>query len=111
MSSEPKIEKNSLGIPTADFLVSSKISTTSFSDDEIHILQEDVDAFMAKQASTSAVDAIKKLDELHMKYKYLEQNLNYKKAKLNTQIPNFTTDLEVIKFLSDKNVSLFYCDD
>lgn len=76
--------KNSLGIPTADFV-------------------EDVEAFMQKPENNSANDVIKRLDELLMKYKFMEQSLLVKKSKLNTQVPDIQNNLEMLRFLNEQN--------
>src|SRR5699024_1453586 len=44
--------------------------------------------------------------ELRMKYKFMEQNLLSKKNRLNTQIPDIQNNLEVLRFLKEKNVRL-----
>jgi len=59
---------------------------------------------MQKQEPSTPVDVIKRLDELRMKYKFMEQNLLAKKNKLNTQIPDIQNNLEVLRFLKEKNV-------
>lgn len=82
MSSEPII--NSVGIPTAEFL-------------------QDVDAFMQKPENSSASEVIKRLDELYMKYKFMEQNLHLKKSKLLQQYPDIEKNLEILKTLKDKH--------
>ena len=59
---------------------------------------------MAKQDNVTPVEVIKKLDELRMKYKFMEQNQLAKKNKLNTQIPDIQNNLEVLRMLKDKKV-------
>lgn len=59
---------------------------------------------MEKHKYPTAQTAIKKLDELFMKYSLMEQNLNAKKAKLNRQIPEIENNLQVLKFLEEKSV-------
>ena len=43
-------------------------------------LQEDVESFMKKEDET-AESVLKKLDEQHNKYKFMEYNLNTKRAR------------------------------
>ena len=43
-------------------------------------LQEDVESFMKKEDET-AESLLRKLDEQHNKYKFMEYNLNTKKAR------------------------------
>ncbi|XP_017487363.1 PREDICTED: prefoldin subunit 3-like [Rhagoletis zephyria] len=74
--------KNTLGIPVAEFL-------------------EDVDDFMSKQTGT-ATEVLKAMDELRLKYKYMEQSQLAKKSKLNNQVPDIQNNLEVLRTLKDK---------
>ncbi|KAH9408708.1 Prefoldin subunit 3 [Tyrophagus putrescentiae] len=78
--------KNTLGIPVAEFL-------------------EDVDDFMSKQTGT-ATEVLKAMDELRLKYKYMEQSQLAKKSKLNNQVPDIQNNLEVLRTLKDKYASL-----
>ena len=43
--------------------------------------QEDVDAFMKKDGSDGAESVLKRLEEQHQKYKFMEYNLLAKKRK------------------------------
>lgn len=61
---------------------------------------------MAKQGDSTPPDVIKRLDELRMKYKFMEQNQLAKRNKLNTQIPDIQNNLEVLRFLKEKKVCL-----
>ena len=61
---------------------------------------------MQKSENSTPVDVIKRLDEMRMKYKFMEQNLLSKKNRLNNQIPDIQNNLEVLRFLKDKKVSL-----
>ena len=69
------------------------------------ILQEDVDAFMAKPENEGSVDKVlKKLDENHSKYKFMEYNLINKRRRLKAQIPDLERSLEMIeKLQTEKN--------
>ncbi|XP_011315022.1 prefoldin subunit 3, partial [Fopius arisanus] len=61
---------------------------------------EDVDAFMAQPDNNNEVDKVlKKLDENHGKYKFMEYNLANKRRRLKSQIPELERSLEMIKKL------------
>lgn len=60
---------------------------------------------MQKPENNSASEVIKRLDELYMKYKFMEQNLHLKKSKLLQQYPDIEKNLEILKTLKDKHVS------
>ncbi|KXJ22771.1 prefoldin subunit 3 [Exaiptasia diaphana] len=77
---EPK-EKKHRGIPEAGFL-------------------DDVDKFMLK-GGESAEETIKKLDEQLRKYKYMEINLLAKKKRLQGQVPDLMSSLEMVKLLQN----------
>lgn len=62
---------------------------------------------MSKQTGTAA-EVLKRLDELRMKYKYMEQGQLSKKSKLNSQIPDIQNNLEVLRTLKDKYVSFVF---
>lgn len=42
------------------------------------------------------------MDELRLKYKYMEQSQLAKKSKLNNQVPDIQNNLEVLRTLKDK---------
>lgn len=69
--------------------------------------QEDVDAFMALPENNGQVDKVlKRLDENHSKYKFMEFNLASKRRRLRSQIPELERALEMIKKLqAEKNSS------
>ncbi|XP_008554424.1 prefoldin subunit 3 [Microplitis mediator] len=81
-------KKSFAGIPEADFV-------------------EDVDAFMALPENNGQVDKVlKRLDENHSKYKFMEFNLASKRRRLRSQIPELERALEMIKKLqAEKNSS------
>lgn len=85
-SSETK--KSYAGIPEAEFV-------------------DDVDAFMAKPENDGSVDKVlKKLDENHSKYKFMECNLINKRRRLKLQIPDLERSLDMIeKLQNEKNNS------
>ncbi|XP_015123702.1 prefoldin subunit 3 [Diachasma alloeum] len=61
---------------------------------------EDVDAFMAQPDNNNEVEKVlKKLDENHSKYKFMEYNLANKRRRLKSQIPELERSLEMIKKL------------
>ncbi|KFM67858.1 Prefoldin subunit 3, partial [Stegodyphus mimosarum] len=80
-SSEPK---NSLGIPAAFFV-------------------EDVESFMRQEENQENAELVlRKLDEQHSKYKFMEMNLFRKKRTLKRQIPDIKTSLDMLKLLKAK---------
>ncbi|XP_051174709.1 prefoldin subunit 3 [Leptopilina boulardi] len=85
-SSETK--KSYAGIPEAEFV-------------------EDVDEFMAKAENDGSADKVlKRLDENHSKYKFMEYNLISKRRRLKVQIPDLEQSLEMIeKLQTEKNNS------
>ncbi|CAL1283520.1 unnamed protein product [Larinioides sclopetarius] len=79
--------KNSLGIPSAIFL-------------------EDVDSFMRKEENQENAELVlRRLDEQHSKYKFMEMNLFRKKRTLKRQIPDIKTSLDMLKLLKAKQDS------
>lgn len=70
-------------------------------------LQEDVDAFMALTDNSDGVDKVlKRLDEQHSKYKFMEYNLLSKRKRLNQQIPDLARSLDMIKLLKQQKEEL-----
>ncbi|KAL4232552.1 Prefoldin subunit 3 [Mactra antiquata] len=84
-SAGDNVVKNYSGIPKAEFL-------------------EDVDSYM-KRSDETAESALKKLDEQHNKYKFMEYNLSTKKARLKGQIPDIKKTLDIIAHLQTKKSS------
>ncbi|XP_076445371.1 prefoldin subunit 3-like [Babylonia areolata] len=78
--------ENCSGIPQTDFV-------------------EAVDEFMKKPENESAESVLRRFDELHSKYKFMEYNLNTKKARLKSQIPDIRTSLDIVKHLQSKKDS------
>ncbi|XP_044738921.1 prefoldin subunit 3 [Chrysoperla carnea] len=77
-------KKSYAGIPEAEFV-------------------DDVDAFMAKPENDGNVDKVlKKLDEQHSKYKFMEYNLNSKRRRLRVQIPDLKRSLDMIHKLKNQ---------
>ena len=46
-----------------------------------YFMQEDVDTFMSKEGGDGAESVLRRLDEQHQKYKFMEYNLLAKKRK------------------------------
>lgn len=78
--------RDHLGIPLAEFV-------------------EDVDSFMKRENNESAEVVLKRLDEQHNKYKFMESNLYTKKARLKSQIPDLKTSLDIVKHLQSRKDS------
>ncbi|KAF5295966.1 hypothetical protein FQA39_LY12738 [Lamprigera yunnana] len=83
--SDGRIEKiSNAGIPEAEFV-------------------DDVDTYMAKlENGGNAEKVLKKLDELHCKYKYMEFHLMAKKKRLLSQIPDLKQSLNMIEKLRNE---------
>ncbi|XP_071818813.1 prefoldin subunit 3-like [Apostichopus japonicus] len=83
MTSVEETETEHLGIPQAAFV-------------------EDVDEFMKQDCNESAEAVIKRLDEQHQKYKFMELNLMQKKRRLKTQVPDIKSTLDIVKHMISK---------
>ena len=68
------------------------------------MLQEDVDKFMQDPKNPSAEVVLKRFDEQHTKYKFMEANLIEKKKRYRSRIPDIQKSLDMIKFLKSKQV-------
>ncbi|OWF54616.1 prefoldin subunit 3-like [Mizuhopecten yessoensis] len=66
---------------------------------------EDVDSYMQRASNESAEVVLKRLDEQHNKYKFMEYNLNTKKARLKSQIPDIKTSLDIVRHLQSRKDS------
>lgn len=74
-------KKSYAGIPEAEFV-------------------EDVDAYMARSDNVDGVDEVlKRLDNQHAKYKFMEYNLASKKKRLQNQVPELKRSLLTIEEL------------
>ncbi|GIX75584.1 prefoldin subunit 3 [Caerostris extrusa] len=82
-SDKNEAPKNSLGIPSAFFV-------------------EDVYSFMRQEENENAETVLRRLDEQHSKYKFMEMNLFRKKRTLKRQIPDIKTSLDMLKLLKAK---------
>ncbi|XP_068755272.1 prefoldin subunit 3-like [Montipora capricornis] len=83
LSDEKTEKKKHRGIPEALFL-------------------EDVDDFMKKGGHDAAESVLKDLDEQHQKYKFMELNLLSRKKRLQIQVPDLNSSLEMVKLLSTR---------
>jgi len=76
-----KALSNSLGIPAASFV-------------------ENVEEFM--KSEEDAGQAIRKFDEAHSKYRFMELNLMQKKRRLKKQLPDIKSSLDVLKLIKSR---------
>jgi len=77
--------KSYAGIPEAEFV-------------------DDVDTFMGKTENGGNADKVlKKLDEQHCKYKFMEYNLLSKRRRLRSQIPDLKRSLNMIEKLRSES--------
>ncbi|XP_013191423.1 prefoldin subunit 3 [Amyelois transitella] len=75
-------------------------NTKSFSGIPEAIFVDNVDEFMNQPENSSGVDKVlRKLDEQHGKYKYMELSLATKRRRLRQQIPDLARSLEMIEKL------------
>jgi len=63
------------------------------------VFLDDVDSFMKNE---SAEVMLKKLDEQHQKYKFMEASLAAKKRRLQTQVPDIRSTLDIVRVLKTK---------
>ncbi|XP_065201993.1 prefoldin subunit 3 [Planococcus citri] len=67
------------------------------------IFVEDVDSFMAQpENGGNAEKVLRKLDEQHNKYKFMELNLLAKKKRLKNQMPDLEKSLDMIHLLKKR---------
>ncbi|GAB6032837.1 Prefoldin subunit 3 [Chamberlinius hualienensis] len=67
---------------------------------------EDVDAFMKLPENNESVDQVlKRLDEQHSKYKFMELNLLHKRKRLKSQIPDIKSSLDIIRHMKVRQES------
>jgi len=70
------------------------------------IFVEDVDEYMRQPDNNeSAESVLRRLEEQHNKYKYMEYNLNSKSNRLKGQLPDIKTTLDIIKHMQTKKSS------
>jgi prefoldin subunit 5 len=78
---------NSLGIPSAEFV-------------------EDVDKYMKREENDGNSGlVIRKFDEMHSKYRFMELNLMQKKRRLKKQVPDIKGSLDVLKLVKSRRDS------
>lgn len=63
---------------------------------------DDVEQFMAKKDNNDVTEVLKRFDEQHQKYRFLEINLMQKRARLRHQLPDIQKSLEIIELLERK---------
>lgn len=63
---------------------------------------EHVENFMARKENTDVTEVLKRFDEQHQKYRFLEINLMQKRARLRNQLPDIQKSLEIIELLEKK---------
>ena len=70
------------------------------------VFVEDVDEFMKQEENNdSAEHVLKRLEEQHNKYKFMEYNITTKKNRLKTQVPDIKASLDIVKYLKSKKES------
>ncbi|KAF6035707.1 VBP1 [Bugula neritina] len=67
------------------------------------VFVEDVHVYMQQAENESAEVVLRRLDEQHQKYKFMEQNLNLKKKRLKVQLPELKGALNAIMHLEEKD--------
>ncbi|KDR22919.1 Prefoldin subunit 3, partial [Zootermopsis nevadensis] len=67
------------------------------------IFQDDVDKFMDLEENGGDADKVlRRLDEQHSKYKFMEYSLASKRRRLKNQIPDLENSLDMIKLLQQQ---------
>ena len=66
---------------------------------EAHFI-DDVDSHMKGEESAEA--KIKELDEVHQKYKFMENSLSSRRKRLKGQVPDIKSSLAMVKKLREK---------
>lgn len=60
---------------------------------------------MQQPENTTAEAVLRRFDEQHNKYKFMEANLRQKKQRLKSQIPDIQKTLNVVKYLKNQEVN------
>jgi len=69
----------------------------------IGVFQDDVDAFMSLEENGGDVNKVlRRLDEQHSKYKFMEYSLASKRRRLKNQIPDLENTMHMIKLLQEQ---------
>lgn len=105
----PEKQKTYAGIPEALFLVSVRrcgrctgLANHLTSLAHLHF-QEDVDSYMAEADNeNNAGKVLRRLDEQHGKYKFMEMNISTRCRKLKHQIPDLKMSLQMIDILRNQ---------
>merc|ERR1719402_1637109 len=63
---------------------------------------EDVDEYMKRPDNESAEAVLRRLEESHSKYKYMEAQVGAKKARLKTQVPSIKTTLDIVRHMKGR---------
>uniref|UniRef100_A0A1B6C182 Prefoldin subunit 3 n=1 Tax=Clastoptera arizonana TaxID=38151 RepID=A0A1B6C182_9HEMI len=71
------------------------------------LFMDDVGEFMALPENNNVESVLKRLDEQHSKYKFMEYNLVSKRKRLKEQIPELEKNLVVIEMLKKKKTKEF----
>jgi prefoldin subunit 5 len=66
---------------------------------------DDVDEYMRRDDNKSAEDVLRRLEEQHNKYKFMDYNLTTKKTRLKSQIPDIKTSLDIVKHMKTRKES------
>ena len=83
-------------LPKAIFVVSHMgCHVTSRDISSFHSTQEDVDKFMQEPGNSSAEQVLRRFDELHTKYKFMESNLIEKKRRCDLVIKLIILDCKL----------------
>ena len=69
---------------------------------EAHFI-DDVDSHMKGEESAEA--KIKELDEVHQKYKFMENSLSSRRKRLKSQVPDIKSSLAMVKKLREKKAA------
>merc|ERR1712088_823391 len=69
---------------------------------EAHFI-DDVDSHMKGEESAEA--KIKELDEVHQKYKFMENSLSSRRRRLKGQVPDIKSSLAMVKKLREKKAA------
>lgn len=59
-----------------------------------------------EENDSNATNVLKRFDEQHNKYRFMEFNLTQKKKRLKKQIPDIKQSLDVLKLIKTRRVSL-----
>lgn len=66
-------------------------------------LQEEIDTFMTQPENENCEKVLQRLDEQHGKYRFMAYNLEARRRKLKSQIPDLERSLEMVNVLGKEN--------